>query len=201
MHYIYLDTLIIMVVCLTMMQRSSKLCVFCGQDESIDHMFLHCSTARLILSLLKCAFDLNSIMLICVTALEAGLEASRRIAENWFWLALLRCFGLFGDRCWNDIIFESKIINDPMMLIKLMCSWIMGWSILWIKEAWQKVLMLGAKLTERVASEVYRALHGWMPGVMQMCGWCCCIFPEDLYWCGELPYHVPVCFADLLSSP
>lgn len=38
-----------------------KACVFCGQDENIDHLFFQCSVARLIWSLLKYSFELRTV--------------------------------------------------------------------------------------------------------------------------------------------
>jgi hypothetical protein len=40
--------------------KHGKMCVYCGNDESIDHLIFQCSAARLIWSLLKCTFDLQS---------------------------------------------------------------------------------------------------------------------------------------------
>ena len=44
--------------------------------------------------------------------------------------------------CRNDIIFERKIISNPMTMIKIMCSWIVDWSVLQIKRLQQRVLKL-----------------------------------------------------------
>lgn len=41
--------------------KGNKNCVFCGQDETIDHLFFSCSVVRLIWNLLRCAFDLHSM--------------------------------------------------------------------------------------------------------------------------------------------
>ncbi|XBJ21533.1 hypothetical protein VPH35_000069 [Triticum aestivum] len=40
--------------------------------------------------------------------------------------------------------------NDPLILIKLICYWTMGWSILQIKEELREMLMPGAKLLKHV---------------------------------------------------
>ena len=39
--------------------KGDKHCVLCGKEESIDHLFFSCSIARLIRSLVGCAFDLK----------------------------------------------------------------------------------------------------------------------------------------------
>lgn len=70
-------------------------------------------------------------------------------------------------RCWNDVIFERKNITNPMTLVKLMWLLIADWAILHIKEPEGRVLKLGAKLIERVSSEVYRASQGQKLGVLR----------------------------------
>ena len=48
-----------------------------------------------------------------------------------------------------------------MSIIKTMTHWMVDWSILQIKEQRKKALELGARLLERVASEVYAASQAW----------------------------------------
>ena len=55
------------------------------------------------------------------------------------------------------MIFNTKKIYDPIVLVKLMGNWISIGSILQKKGAKAKMLMLGARLIERVASEIYKA--------------------------------------------
>lgn len=73
-------------------------------------------------------------------------------------------------KCRNGIIFDSKLYNDPMILIKLICFWIVGGSILQIKVENKEVLMLGGKLLKRVANEVYRSSQGWRHGDLRIGG-------------------------------
>ena len=39
--------------------KGGKECVFCGQDESIDHLMFTCSTASLLWSLVRCVCGIN----------------------------------------------------------------------------------------------------------------------------------------------
>lgn len=68
------------------------------------------------------------------------------------------------------MIFDRKKICDPMYVVKLICNWISDWSILQIKEPEGRMLMLGAKVLEQVASEVYRSAQGWRLGVPRLGG-------------------------------
>lgn len=60
--------------------------------------------------------------------------------------------------------------NDPMNMIKLITYWIMAWPILQTNEQNKKVLELGTKLQEHVASDVYKASQGWRYNVPRLEG-------------------------------
>ena len=57
-----------------------------------------------------------------------------------------------------------------MIIIHLMGKWIVDWSILQRKKLEEKLLQLGAKLIERVASEIYKATQGWRLEVQRLEG-------------------------------
>ena len=40
--------------------RGKQGCVYCGQDETIDHLFFTCSAAKLLWRLIKCSFNLKT---------------------------------------------------------------------------------------------------------------------------------------------
>ena len=66
------------------------------------------------------------------------------------------------------MIFRSKNLNDPMTIVRKMCNWIIDQSILQEKKPGGKMLILGAKKIERVASEVYKVSQGWRPGIRRL---------------------------------
>ena len=55
-----------------------------------------------------------------------------------------------------------------MIFIRLMCNWIVDWSILQRKKLEERLLQLGAKLIEWVASEVYKATQRWRLAVRRL---------------------------------
>lgn len=60
------------------MGKVIKAVFFCGQDESIYDLFFQCSAARLIWSLLKCAFALNCTP---TSLLEDGSKAFQSMID------------------------------------------------------------------------------------------------------------------------
>ena len=70
--------------------------------------------------------------------------------------------------CKNDIVFGRKNINDPIGIVKRMCSWITDWAILQKKDPGERMLTLGARLIEQAASEIFKASQGWRFGVPRL---------------------------------
>ena len=56
--------------------------------------------------------------------------------------------------------FKKKLYTGLMILIKLICFWIVGWTILRMGKENIVVLMVVAKLIERVANEVLQVIAG-----------------------------------------
>ena len=140
--------------------KSDKHCVFCGKDGTIDHLFFSYSVARLVWNLVGRAFDLKQIranLKDCFGSWLSRFQKNDKRLVLTGTLALLWAIWI----CRNDIIFDRKKINDPMCIIKMMCSRITDWAILQKKDPEEKMLMLGARLIEQVASEIYRAAQGW----------------------------------------
>lgn len=149
--------------------KGNKGCAFSRQDESIDHLFFRCPATRLIRSLMNLFFHLNSTRNNVTGCFSRWIRFFSKSDKQLVLVRVSAMFWTIWRKC-NDIIFEKKMISNPMTLIKLMCSWIIDSSVLQIKELGQRVLKLGAKLIERVASENYRASHGWRRGVLQLDG-------------------------------
>ena len=42
-------------------RKGGKECVYCGKEETIDHLLFECSAAKLVWSLIKCALNLRTI--------------------------------------------------------------------------------------------------------------------------------------------
>lgn len=109
--------------------KGSKNYVYCGKDETINHLFFQCSASKLVWSLMKCAFGLNST---CDNFQDCLGRWIRSFSKNDKILVLVGIAAMFWMiwKCRNNIIFERTFISDPMIMIKLMCSLILDWSIL-----------------------------------------------------------------------
>lgn len=76
--------------------KGSKQCIFCGQDETIDHLFFKCSGAVLIWNLLKYAFDLNAIPDSLTVCFGSWLRSFPKENKILVLVVYLLFSGLFG---------------------------------------------------------------------------------------------------------
>ena len=141
--------------------------MFCGKDEMIDHLFFSCSVAKTIWALVRCAFDLKSTPRDLSDCFGIWLK---KIQEDSKKLIMVGVSALLWAiwRCRNNIVFDRKMISDPMGIVKMMCGWISDWAVLQKRCPGERMLMLGAKLIVQVASDVYKALQGWHFGVLRV---------------------------------
>ena len=131
-------------------------CHFCGAVETIDHLFVSCSTAKLIWNILLCALNF-----------DRKPESVKDLFGEWIRKFNKRKKGLIVVRVdavlwsiWNvrnEICFENKEIHDPIFLIHRVPHMITSWAILQLKQENIEKLIWGAKLLERVTSEIFSA--------------------------------------------
>jgi hypothetical protein len=147
--------------------KGGKECVFCGKDETVDHLFFECSVASLLWGLVRCVCGLKTTPLNVRDCFGDWLGKFSKDDKKLVMVGTSALFwAIWKSR--NGIIFENKRINDPFYIIKLMSHWLIDWSILQTKEPPKKVLELGARLLERAASEVYAAKQGWRINVARL---------------------------------
>ena len=144
--------------------RGTNSCYFCGGIETVEHMFISCSVARLIWSVLSCTFNFgrkpNSIQDMFGIWLGSFSKGKRRLTLVGI-AAII--WTIWNTR--NAICFENKKLNDLVALIHMIVNWINSWAILQPKQESREDLIWGAKLLERVGSDIFNATHGWRPGV------------------------------------
>ena len=94
-------------------------CPFCGREETVNHLFISCSVARLLWNILKCAFNLTDI--------PDDLDLVMRIWAKTFGKEE-RGLVLMGTSaiCWtiwklrNSVVFDNNRINDPYVPVNLL---------------------------------------------------------------------------------
>ena len=107
--------------------------MFCGQNESIDHLLFTCSAASLLWSLVRCVCGLKSSPLNVKDCFGGWINKFNKEDKKMVMIGVSALFwAIWKSR--NTIVFERKRINDPLQIIKLMVRWLLDWSILQTKE-------------------------------------------------------------------
>jgi hypothetical protein len=103
-------------------------CVFCGEQETVEHLFLLCPFARLIWRTVNFTYGLAQPTSISdlfgswLNGVEKKTKAIIRVGVS----AL--CWSIW--RCRNDIIFDKKTNLHFLQVIYSMVHWIQLWSLL-----------------------------------------------------------------------
>ena len=102
--------------------KGGKECVYCWQEQNINHLFFECSAARLVWGLIKCALDLRTTPINLNDYLGRWLKTFKKPEKK---LVLLGSPAIFR-ALWkykNDIIFRSRKIYDlERYIIRIMCN-------------------------------------------------------------------------------
>lgn len=63
------------------------------------------------------------------------------------------------------VVFDNPTINDPCVPVNMIARLLNDWTILQKKQGNQELLKWGVGMFELIASEVFRAIHGWRVGL------------------------------------
>jgi hypothetical protein len=137
-----------------------KNCLFCGSNETIDHLFFACPLARYVWNVISVSFGFNrpfSNVQECVNIWLQGLRGINRklaavVIAAVFW-------GIWKTR--NLACFQKKWPDAPLSVIHRICYWIDWWSSLQVKDSARDRLRWLAKLLGRIATDVFNARRGW----------------------------------------
>jgi hypothetical protein len=136
-------------------------CLFCGQNESIDHLFFACPLARYIWNVVSCATGFNCQFASASHCFNVWLKrfpVGRRKILAVGVAAVI--WAIWKAR--NLACFENKWPKEPVEVLHRVTYWIDYWCNLQVKETAKLELQQGAKLLGRIADEVFRARNGWI---------------------------------------
>jgi hypothetical protein len=126
-------------------------CVFCGEQETVEHLFLSCPFAKLIWMTVKLTYDLPAPTNIAnlfgnwLGGVDKETKAIIRIGVS----AL--CWAIW--RCRNDIIFNQKKNFNFLQVIYSMVHWVQLWALL-SPLARRDVMAIGCTRLLMVAQDI-----------------------------------------------
>lgn len=132
-------------------------CVFCGEQEMVEHLFIQCPLAKLIWRTINFAFDLppptnvSNMFGNWLDGVDRKSKARIRIGVS----AL--CWSIW--RCRNDIIFNNKPNFNFLQVIHMMTHWVQSWAPL-LPHDQRDVMGSGCIRLQTVAQDILCRV-GW----------------------------------------
>ena len=131
--------------------KCSPNCLFCGQEESIDHLFLHCPLARYIWNVVSVATGLKCQFANVHHCLMEWLDGFGKKQLSKISVGIAAVFwGIWKTR--NLACFENKWPKEPVEVIHEIGFWIDWWANLQGSEDAKMELRVAAKLLVRVTA-------------------------------------------------
>lgn len=147
-------------------KKKDKLCQFCSNTESLQHLFFECPLAHFLWNVIGCALNLKPIL------------NKEQLFGSWLsnfnkhmkYLVMVGVAAVIWAlwRTRNRACFEHVLPYDPIETVFLACNWTENWVVLQKLEANRRRLVLGARLIKQVASEVFSSRHSWRPGARRL---------------------------------
>ena len=137
-----------------------KTCLFCGQDESINHLFFQCPLARYVWNIvsvatgIKCQFEGADF---CLTDWLNGFGKNQKKKMMVGVAAIL--WGIWKTR--NLACFENKWPSEPIEVLHRICFLIDWWANLQKSGNVKLELQVGANLLGRIVEDVFRGARSW----------------------------------------
>ena len=126
-----------------------KNCLFCGQEESINHLFFSCPLARYVWNCVSVATGLKchfSDARFCLTSWLNGFSDKLRKQIMVGVAAVI--WTLWKTR--NLACFERKWPSEPLEVVRTVCFWIDWWANMQVSEDAKLDLHMGAKLLVQI---------------------------------------------------
>ena len=138
----------------------TKNCLFCGKDESIDHLFLRCPLARYVWNVVSVATGFSCQFENTDHCLTSYLDKFDKNSKKLCMVGIAAVFwGIWKTR--NLACFENKWPSEPIEVVHRICYWIDWWANLQGTEDAKLELQRGARLLARVADDVFKGARGW----------------------------------------
>jgi hypothetical protein len=142
-------------------------CVFCGKDESIDHLLFLCPLARYMWNVVSFVMGIPCHFINVKDCLLVWLKQFSGTKKRVLMVGVAAVMWSIWRAC-NMACFQQVWPSDPSVILFQACYCIDFWSNLQVKEDVKLELRQGAKLLEQVAAEVFKDKKRWAPWIPRL---------------------------------
>jgi hypothetical protein len=127
-------------------------CCFCNHNETVDHMFLHCTFAKIVWWMIYFAYNIpppsNVINMFCNWLNGVKQEDMTHIRIG----ILAICWYIWTSR--NDIIFNKQKRTNFLQVILRAAQWIQLWAYIFSEDKWG-IMDTGCSRLLKVTQDCY----------------------------------------------
>jgi hypothetical protein len=142
-------------------------CLFCGKNESIDHLLFQCPLARYMWNVVSCALGVSCQFKNVEECLFVWLKQFSGHKKQMMLVGVAAVMWSSW-KARNMACFQQVWPSDPSVVLFRAYYWIDFWSNLQVKEGARLELRRGAKLLEQVASEVFMDRRRWVSWILRL---------------------------------
>jgi len=137
--------------------QGNQQCCFCHENETIQHMFLDCSFARMAWATVYMAWGLRQPTSIS-NMFGSWLNGISKHHKSLIMVGVAAmCWSIW--LCRNDAVFENKQ-SYFLQVIYRTTHWLRTWATLQQPTS-QEALIAASRWLERVAKDFFTQAHGW----------------------------------------
>jgi hypothetical protein len=137
--------------------KGSQQCVWCNLNETIQHLFLDCPSAKMFWRIIFYATNLTQPRSIS-HMFGTWLNNQHKYRKPLIWVGVAAiCWGIWN--CWNDIVFKKTKFISILRVIFRGVYWLCFWAKLQHKEQAKDTLIALSRKLEVVALQF--ANGGW----------------------------------------
>ena len=138
--------------------NGNKLCCFCSNDETIQHLFIDCHVAKFLWRAVQFAFDLNpprSITYLFGNWLR-GVET--KLKRQLLAGASALCWAIWLSR--NDVFFDKSSTKTYLQVLYRGTHWLRFWAQLIRRDEDKEAVQQACQTIEVLVMQLF-ANYGW----------------------------------------
>jgi hypothetical protein len=141
--------------------KCEKNCLFCGCNETIDHLFFKFPLARYIWNVVSCTFGFNFHFDSADHCISTWLKRfGGKKKEILAVVVAAVIWSIWKTR--NLACFEKTWPEEPYIVILKICYYINSWNCLQVKEDAKNKFELCARVLKKVPKEVFGSRRRWI---------------------------------------
>lgn len=132
----------------------------CMHNESVNHLFLKCSMAKMMWNIIQYAFDIKQVPDSTQDLFGVWLKQFGKIEKSLVAVGISAVFWTIW-KIRNNVVFDKKRISNPCIPVNMMIKMLHDWLVMQINPRSRRIMAEGVRRVEQIAGDIFRATLGW----------------------------------------